>query len=33
MNYAQAFEHYQQKIAIIGEESEALAFVFKEQKG
>lgn len=33
MNYAQAFEHYQQKLAIIGEESEALAFVFKEQKG
>lgn len=33
MNYAQAFEHYQQKLAFIGEESEALAFVFKEQKG
>lgn len=33
MNYAQAFEHYQQKLATIGEESEALAFVFKEQKG
>lgn len=32
MNYAQAFETYQQKLIAVGEESESLVFVFRELK-